>query len=419
MTPRGAKNLVTAQRNFHDWVMASRGKSSPLERILGRLDDLDTTNLTILVQRLARERELLETVFNAIREGVLVVGASGLVEYANAAALQLLGLKEGDVGDLPVWKAVPDLARTMNLSAAGLDGSGRRVRPAAIARELEITYPEHRFVRVYLTPFDEENHGSDGPLFTMILADITEDKISTEKLIQDEKLSSIFDLAAGVAHELGNPLNSINIHLQLLDRQIGKLPREVETAKMEKALAVCVNEVQRLDGIITHFLQAIRPQPLDLQEVALLDVIDEVLNFLGDELTNLGVQVDVTVEGTSPVVLGDRNQIKQVFFNVVKNAMEAMDAGGDLRITARADDEYVYLLFADTGVGIAQEDLSKIFQPYHTTKSTGHGLGMMICRRILRDHGGQIGLDSRPDAGTVVTLQFPQKHRRIRLLEAD
>ncbi|MEO0797006.1 MAG: ATP-binding protein [Verrucomicrobiota bacterium] len=398
--------------------MPPRGKSSPLERILGRLDDLDNTNLTILVQRLARERELLETVFNAIREGVLVVGSSGLVEYANASALDLLGLNESEIGSLPVWKAVPDLARTMNLSSAGADVSGGRVRPAALARELEITYPEHRFVRVYLAPFEGQDDNDGQPLFTMILSDITEDKISTEKLIQDEKLSSIFDLAAGVAHELGNPLNSINIHLQLMARQVGKLSDDAASKKMQKALDVCVNEVQRLDGIITHFLQAIRPQPLDLQEVVLLDVLDEVLNFLADELTNLNVKVDVTVEGAVPAVLGDRNQIKQVFFNVVKNAMEAMDAGGEVRITSRADDEYVYLLFADTGVGIEQEDLSKIFQPYHTTKSSGHGLGMMICRRIMRDHGGHIGIDSRRNAGTVVTLQFPQKHRRMRLLES-
>ncbi|WP_309398995.1 sensor histidine kinase [Cerasicoccus maritimus] len=398
--------------------MASRSKSSPLERILGRLDDLDTTNLTILVQRLARERELLEAVFNTIREGVLVIGKSGLVEYANAAALTILGLKDEDVGTLPVWKAVPDLARTMNLSSTGLDGSGRRVRPAAIARELEITYPEHRFVRIYLTPFEAAEGEKDAPLFTMILTDITEDKLSTEQLIQDEKISSIFDLAAGVAHELGNPLNSINIHLQLLERQVKKLQDEAAAKKMQKAVDVCTNEVQRLDGIISNFLQAIRPQPLDLQEVLLLDVLDEVLNFLGAELTNLGVNIDVTVDGEPPVVLGDRNQIKQVFFNVVKNAMEAMDAGGELRIDSREDDEYVFLSFADTGVGIAQEDLSKIFQPYHTTKTTGNGLGMMICRRIMRDHGGQIGLDSRPNAGTVVTLQFPQKHRRMRLLES-
>ncbi|WP_309383403.1 sensor histidine kinase [Cerasicoccus frondis] len=398
--------------------MAARSKSSPLERILGRLDDLDTTNLTILVQRLARERELLEAVFNAIREGVLVIGKSGLVEYANAAALTILGLKDEDVGTIPVWKAVPDLARTMNLASTGLDGSGRRVRPAAIARELEITYPEHRFVRIYLTPFEAETSDKDAPLFTMILTDITEDKLSTEQLIQDEKISSIFDLAAGVAHELGNPLNSINIHLQLLERQVKKLEDQAAAKKMRKAVDVCTNEVQRLDGIISNFLQAIRPQPLDLQEAPLLDVLDEVLNFLGSELTNLNVDIDVTVDGDPPVVLGDRNQIKQVFFNVVKNAMEAMDAGGKLRIASREDDEFVFLSFADTGVGIAQEDLSKIFQPYHTTKSTGNGLGMMICRRIMRDHGGQIGLDSRPNSGTVVTLQFPKKHRRMRLLEA-
>ncbi|WP_269537616.1 sensor histidine kinase [Cerasicoccus fimbriatus] len=398
--------------------MAARSKSSPLERILGRLDDLDTTNLTILVQRLARERELLEAVFNTIREGVLVIGKSGLVEYANAAALIILGLKDDDVGTIPVWKAVPDLARTMNLNSTGLDGSGHRVRPAALARELEITYPEHRFVRIYLTPFEAESNDKEAPLFTMILTDITEDKLSTEQLIQDEKISSIFDLAAGVAHELGNPLNSINIHLQLLERQVNKLDDLVAAKKMRKAVDVCTNEVQRLDGIISNFLQAIRPQALDLQEVPLLDILDEVLNFLGSELTNLNVNIDVTVDGESPVVLGDRNQIKQVFFNVVKNAMEAMDAGGDLRIASREDDEFVFLSFADTGVGIAQEDLSKIFQPYHTTKSSGNGLGMMICRRIMRDHGGQIGLDSRPDAGTVVTLQFPKKHRRMRLLEA-
>lgn len=393
----------------------ARVKTSPLERILGRLDDLDTNNLTILVQRLARERSLLETVFNTIREGVLVVGKTGVVEYANAAALKLLGLKDDDVGAMPVWKAVPELARTLNLSPSGLDAAGRRVRPPSAARELEITYPEHRFVRVYLAPFEDER---DAPLFTMILADITEDKLSTEQLIQDEKISSIFDLAAGVAHELGNPLNSINIHLQLLSRQLAKMENSAEAAKMEKALDVCVNEVGRLDSIIENFLQAIRPQQPDLQEAPLLDLLEEVLRVLGDELTNLSIQVEVNVEGEAPVILGDRNQLKQVFFNVIKNAMEAMDAGGDLRITARGDDDYVYLSFADTGVGISQEDLSKIFQPYHTTKSSGHGLGMMICRRIMRDHGGQIGIDSLPDAGAVVTLQFPHKHRRMRLLES-
>ena len=118
-----------------------------------------------------------------------------------------------------------------------------------------------------------------------------------------------------------------------------------------------------------------------------------------------------------PKILGDRGQLKQVFFNIVKNAIEAMQAGGSLRINARCDDEYVYVQFIDSGSGISEENLSKVFQAYHSTKEGGHGLGMMIVQRIMRAHGGHIGIESSEGDGTAITLQFPQKHRRTRLLE--
>jgi two-component system, sporulation sensor kinase E len=101
---------------------------------------------------------------------------------------------------------------------------------------------------------------------------------------------------------------------------------------------------------------------------------------------------------------------------VNKNAMEAMQPGGRLRIRSRSDDESVYLLFADSGSGIKQEDLLRLFEPYHTTKPGGHGLGLMIVRRIMRSHGGQVGVESKEGVGTVVTLQFPRKDRRVRML---
>jgi len=117
-----------------------------------------------------------------------------------------------------------------------------------------------------------------------------------------------------------------------------------------------------------------------------------------------------------PKVMADRNQVKQVFFNIIKNAMEAMSPGGILRIGAGADDDFVRVVFGDTGSGIKQEDLMKVFQPYHTTKTGGHGLGLMIVQRILREHGGQVGIESKEGVGTVVTLQFPRKDRRVRML---
>jgi signal transduction histidine kinase len=116
--------------------------------------------------------------------------------------------------------------------------------------------------------------------------------------------------------------------------------------------------------------------------------------------------------------MADRSQLKQVFFNLIKNAAEAMVPGGRLRIAARADDDSVFLAFGDSGAGIRQEDLVRLFQPYYTTKPGGHGLGLMIVQRIMREHGGQVGLESKEGVGTVVTLQFPRKDRRVRMLKS-
>ncbi|MEM9227063.1 MAG: ATP-binding protein [Verrucomicrobiota bacterium] len=389
-------------------------KSTHLDRILGRIDDLDTDNLTSLVRRLVRERTLLETVFNTIQEGILVVDREGRVEYANSAAGTLLGLKEKDLGEIILWKVVPDLGQILDFETQ----SDPALLPAS-TRELEITYPEHRFVRLYVVPFETEEGESRDLRYALIISDITEEKSSTEERIAEERISSIFDLAAGVAHELGNPLNAIHIHLQLMERSLMCLEDGRTVDKLTDSLKVCASEVQRLDGIINHFLNAIRPQPPDMREIDLLDVLEEVINLQAHELQDLDIAVEVELEHDLPAIMGDPEQLKQVFFNLVKNAMEAMDTGGQLRISARVDEDFVTLFFADTGVGISQQELSRVFQPYYTSKADGHGLGVMVVQRIVRDHGGQIGIDSQPGKGTVISLRFPRQHRRMRMLESN
>ena len=141
-----------------------------------------------------------------------------------------------------------------------------------------------------------------------------------------------------------------------------------------------------------------------------------MLKFQQREFSDRRIAVEADALADLPPVMADRNQLKQVFFNINKNAMDAMQPGGRLKIRARADDESVYLLFGDSGSGIKQEDLVRLFQPYHTTKPDGHGLGLMIVQRIMREHGGQVGIESKEAIGTVVTLQFPRKDRRVRML---
>ena len=388
-------------------------KNTGLEKILGRIEDLDSVNLGILVQRLARERKMQETVFNTIQDGVIVIDSDGVVQYANDAALGLIGLKSNDIGVTRLWKMVPDLAKSIDRKTV----MGEKKSAPVLSREIELNYPDHRVVRLYMVPIDAQVGHDDSGGYVIVLSDVTEERVSMEERLESERIDSIVRLAAGVAHELGNPLNSLTIHLQLIERKLKNLAKHPDTTKLTESLQVCQGEVERLDGIITHFLKAIRPQKLELNELDLLGLVEDVLRVQEAELSNRELEVKVEVNDDLPTILGDRDQIKQAFFNLIKNAMEAMQPSGSLRILARCDDDYVYLQFVDNGSGISEEDLSKVFQAYYTTKEEGHGLGMMIVERIMREHGGHINIESRKEAGTAITLQFPQQHRRTRLLE--
>lgn len=383
-------------------------KHSSLDRVLGRLDTLDPVNLTNLVQRLARERELFEDIFNTLQEGVLVITLDGEIEYANLAAHRLIGLGEDGLVGETLWRLVPGLRASLGIA---LDDDAAL---PVVTREFELAYPEPRTVQLYMVPFAEQHAGARR--FAVILSDITRTKQNTEERIENERTSSVLLLAAGVAHELGNPLNSLTIHLQLINRKLKKLRASKETESVAESIRICEGEVKRLDGIITNFLEAIRPQPPDLRETQLTEVLTEVLAFQQRELADRGIRVEAETREDLPVVMADRNQLKQIFFNILKNAVEAMQPGGRLRIKARTDDDMVYLAFGDSGAGIKQEDLTRLFQPYHTTKPGGHGLGLMVVQRIMREHGGQIGIESKEGVGTVVTLQFPRKDRRVRML---
>lgn len=385
-------------------------RHSPLDRVLGQLDHLDGTNLQNLINRLAQERTLFEGIFNTVREGILVVSKEGVVEYSNSEARKMVGLKESDIGNAVLWKWIPDLAPVIDVDGAEPEFA----EEVSATREIEMTYPEHRFVRVYMVPFEEFEEME--PHFVVILTDITKEITVTEEKIESGKISSIFLLAAGVAHELGNPLNSLTIHLQLMQRQLDLIEDEKVREKMQHSLSICASEVERQDGIITHFLEAIRPSPPDFQDTNLVEVLESVLRVQEQELKNSKVDVELEVGDEPPIIAGDMNQMKQLFFNIFKNAREAMQEGGTLHIETRSDDDSFYVVIADTGEGIDKEDLASVFQPYYSTKDSGSGLGLLIVNRILRDHGGQVGIDSKPGMGTVISLKFPKKHRRIRLL---
>jgi len=383
-------------------------KSAFWNKLIERLDKLDPGSVQAQFLHLASERGLLETIFHALREGILVLDAEGRIEYANRGACRLLGLDEATVTGQPMGDYIHDV------EWAGLHRLDEKEWVRMASREIEISYPEHRFLSIYLAPLENLADGRHGVV--MILRDVTQERDTAEERVESERLNAILMLAAGVAHEIGNPLNSLTIHLQLMDRELRALPEESRSS-LKELLDVARGEISRLDQILSQFLKAIRPSLPSFERHSLPEIVKETLETLAAEIQDRQVVVEVEPADKLPRVWVDPVQVQQAVFNVIHNAVQAMAGGGVLRISYTKDDRLAGVVIQDTGPGIPAEQMGQLFEPFHSTKAHGNGMGLMIVQRIVRDHGGTVLIDSLP-AGTRVQLNFQREDQRIRLLAA-
>ncbi len=381
---------------------------------------------TALIRELVTLSQFTEGILRTLGSAVVLVDVHGRVAYVNPAAESLL--------QRPAVELLQQPADQVLLTRDGSPLVGDTVDPARASGETDLLLPGGGSVTadVRLSQHRDEENREGG--IVAILTDRTEIKRAEQLSRRKERLASLGELSAGVAHEIRNPLAGIGASAQLLRSRLGEFPRHIRLTE------VILEEVERLDRIVESLLRFARPPEPQLRESCLADCFDRALELVRSDASAAGIVVETEYAAGLPTVWLDSDQIQQVALNLFRNAVQSMDAGGTLRVAVRRIQRRPYVRHragrrqedaglpngqaprlpwlqaevSDTGCGIAEDTLDRVFNPFFTTKRTGTGLGLSISQTIIQEHGGTLAIESALGRGTRATLELPVEKRRGR-----
>jgi PAS domain S-box-containing protein len=378
-----------------------------IERALKKLSKLDNEQIHDLVYSLASENERIEVVLDSLADGIVVADEEHNVILVNKAAERLIPFTSSDYYERAMWDAIGDddisaFVRTV------LEN-----QESVMDREFTLDHlGKDRILSCSVLPLVRDGHIQGNILH---VEDVTERRNREARLRRAENLASLTTLAAGVAHEIKNPLGSIGIHIQLVEKAL-KEPEKMDSDKVQSYLAVVNEEVERLNKIVVDFLFAVRPMNVNLEERAMNSVVREVLEFVGHELQQAGIEIESLLAEDLPNLELDEKYLKQAIMNIVKNAMSAMPEGGTLRVATQRRGDQVELQISDTGVGMSEEVQQKIFEPYFTTRDYGSGIGLTLVYKVVKEHNADVTVRSQPEKGSTFTITFPVPQKEQHLL---
>lgn len=377
-----------------------------VRRALKSLDRLDHDRLHSLVQELVADNEQLEMVLSSIPGGVMVMGADNKIIMINTPAKRLLPLSVPDPMDLFAWETIlsGDLAEFVRGALEEDMGAGMT--------DFSVRNRGRKYIlSCGVLPLVDRGKIMGSMLY---VEDVTEKREEEARLKRAEGLASLTTMAAGVAHEIKNPLASMSIHLQLMKRQLQGECADPEDFR--EPLGILEEETERLNTIVSDYLFTVRPLDSRPQPSDLNALIVDLVQFLKYEAEEARVRVVQILDDTLPGVSLDEGSMKRALLNLVKNALAAMPDGGELRLQTRREGEEVILEVSDTGTGIPEDIQGKIFEPYFTTRDTGSGLGLTVVYKVVKEHGGDLHMDSRPGQGTTFRITLPVLQSELKLL---
>lgn len=328
--------------------------------------------------------------------GLAAFDGSGILTAFNQSAESILGRSAGEVLGKKAGEILPGNCREILLEVTA--------EQRMIEREIDCTISDGRSLplEVIATTLEEDDGVFLG--YVILFRDMTEVRRLQQEVTRNRHLASLGSLAAGVAHEIRNPLSSLKGFATYFRERFRDNPTDRETAE------VMISEVDRLNRVINQLLEFARPLTMTLVPASIQPLIRHALKMVEGQAKEKGIAIimDLSPEiGEIPV---DADRMSQVLMNLCLNAIAATEAGGTLRVALdRQDDQRVRIAITDTGAGIRKEDLPRVFDPYFTTKPAGTGLGLPIVQKIVEAHGGNIFLASEPGEGTTATVILPMK----------
>lgn len=381
-----------------------------IRRALQKTSRMNGEQIQSLLTMITEEYEMLDAVLDSLGTGLLICDAYHVVVQNNKAATRILPMDYHDYQERPVWACIHD----PEISAFVEETIEKK--ETVTAREFPLN-DEHtpKILSLSVMPLvkSKQVRGT-----IIMIDDITDKKKEELKNRRLESLASLTNLAANVAHEIKNPLGSISIHVQLVRKAVERLTG-ADTCSICKYLDVVDEEMERLNKIVVDFLFAVRPISFEFTALNINELIQDLAQFLAGEFEQAGISIDLDLVKDIPQIQGDERFLRQMLINLLKNAKAAMEGGGIARLATRFDDETIRITVEDTGTGIPDEVLNKIFEPYFTTKIDGTGLGLTMVYKVVKGHGGDITVQSRPSLGTRFTVQLPIYRRARKMLEYE
>jgi two-component system sensor histidine kinase HydH len=351
-------------------------------------------NYRIAKRSLQDTSAFADELVNRLPVGLIATDRSGGITFFNAAAEKITGLNktraQNQAPEMVLPTGLCDLQEAINRGES------------IVEKEMECTFTGDRIIPVSVSATRIINEMGDFVGQVMILRDLGEVRRLQKEVLRHEKLAALGGLAAGVAHEIRNPLSSIKGIASFFADQFEK------GSDSQEAAAVMIQEVDRLNRVITELLDFARPSDLKRRSTDLKELIPRSLQLIQQDAANQNIAINLESADDICSVWIDPDRMAQCLLNLYLNAIQAMEDSGTLTVRISVDDDqYVHVTVSDTGRGVHSDQLDKIFNPYFTTKKTGTGLGLAIVHKIVEDHQGRINVVSTPGQGTSFTITIP------------